>query len=212
MNITLKSRVEDDDDDIVEDSIVQGNYLLGGIKGTAVYLVEASTKGTQNLINRKFVDARIKTRSIHDIIWNDGEVTITENSGITGGIIVGKETLDRYTNYDLEIGVTITCTSNKDAVWSNIINEKVIETVSTMNPCNTILSPKATDFSKALQNIGIVSTDDDDIITTNPLKRGWLAHPGNSKFKLNDECIINLIQLYEKGKCKNNKSYRVTTE
>ena len=84
-----------------------------------------------------------------------------------------------------------------------------------------MLSPKAIAFFKALHNIGIVSSEDqlpnedsdkidEDIITTNPLKRGWASHPGNSKFNLNDECIVKLVELYHKGKDKNNKSYCVT--
>ena len=64
--------------------------------------------------NGNFVDARIKTRSIHDIIWNDDIVTVTENSGITDGSVVGKDKWDRYTNDDLKTGVTMNFTSNKE--------------------------------------------------------------------------------------------------
>ena len=103
------------------------------------------------------------------------------------------------------------------------MKEEEVETIPTRNYGNNRLSPKATAISKALQNVGIVSTEeeipneksdqnDDDIITTNLLKRGWATYPGNSKFNLNDECITKLIQLYEKGKGKNNKSDRVMVE
>ena len=44
------------------------------------------------------------------------------------------------------------------------------------------------------------------------MNRGWAAHLENSKFHLNDECITKLMQLYEKGKGKINKIYRVTVE
>ena len=44
------------------------------------------------------------------------------------------------------------------------------------------------------------------------MQRGWGCHPVNSKFKLNDKCITKLIELYDRGKIKSNKSYRVTVE
>ena len=106
---------------------------------------------------------------------------------------------------------------------SKIVNNEEIETASTMNTRNNMLSPKTTAFFKALQNIGIVSTEDDlpnedsekidgDIITIDPLKRRQASCPRNSKFNSNDECIVKLIELYDKGKIKMNKSYRVRTE
>ena len=114
------------------------------------------------MVNNKFVDARIKTWSIHDIIWNDDKVTVTENSGIIDRIIIGKDKLDRYTNYDSDIGVTMQSISNKEVMWSKVIGNEEIETTSTMNTRNNMLSPKATVFfSKTLQNIGIVSTEDE---------------------------------------------------
>ena len=61
----------------------------------------------QKLINKTFVDVRIKTRSIHDIIWNNDKVTVPENFEMTDGIDVGKDKLDRHTNYDLDIRLTI---------------------------------------------------------------------------------------------------------
>ena len=113
--------------------------------------------------------------------------------------------------------------SNKEAMWLKVVDNKDIETSSTINTRNNILSPKAAAFSKVLLDIGIVSTEDElpnedndkideDIITINPLKRGWASHPENPNFKLNDGCIVKLIELYDKGNIKMNKSYRVRTE
>ena len=113
--------------------------------------------------------------------------------------------------------------SNKEAMWLKVVDNKDIETTSTINTRNNILSPKAAAFSKVLLNIGIVSTEDElpnedsdkideDIITINPLKRGWASHSENPNFNLNDGCIVKLIELYDKGKGKNNKCYCVTTE
>ena len=92
-----------------------------------------------------------------------------------------------------------------------------------MNTCNNMLSPKAAAFSKALHNIDIVSTEDEipneesdqideDVITKNLLKRRWNVHPVKYTFNFNDECIIKLIQRYDKGKGGSNKSCRVTVE
>ena len=103
----MKSFVEDANDIVVEDNIVQNVSLLGAVKGTIVYLVNTPTIGIQKLTNKQFFDVRIKIRSIHDIIWNDEKVTVTKNSGVTDGSVVGKEKLDRHTNYDLNIGVII---------------------------------------------------------------------------------------------------------
>ena len=83
-------------------------------------------------------------------------------------------------------------TSNKEAMWSKVVDNEVIETTSTMNTRNNMLSPKVTAFSKASHNMGIVSTEDElpnedsneideDMITTNSLKRGWDSYLGNSK-------------------------------
>ena len=83
-------------------------------------------------------------------------------------------------------------TSNKEAMWSKVVDNEVIETTSTMNTRNNMLSPKVTAFSKASHNMGIVSTEDElpnedsneideDMITTNSLKRGWASYLGNSK-------------------------------
>ena len=83
-------------------------------------------------------------------------------------------------------------TSNKEAMWSKVVDNEVIETTSTMNTRNNMLSPKVTAFSKASHNMGIVSTEDElpnedsneideDMITTNSLKRGWTSYLGNSK-------------------------------
>ena len=110
MNIKLKSFVEDDNDIVVDDNVVQEISLLGSIKGTPTYLVDASLIGTQKLINQNVIDTRIKTRSVHDIIWDDDKVSVTENSGITDGIIIGKDKLDRYTNCDLKIIVIMQST------------------------------------------------------------------------------------------------------
>ena len=142
---------------------------------------------------------------------------------MTDGIDVGKDKLDRHTNYDLDIGLTMQYTSNKETMQSKVIDNEESETTSTMNTRNKMLSQKATTFSKVLQNIGIVSTEDgllnedsdkieEDIISKNPLKREWASHPENSKFNFNDECIIKLLELYVKGKDDNNKMYRVTIE
>ena len=114
LNIKLKSFVEDDNYIIVEDNIVQGISSLDGVKGTTVYLVDVSTIGVQTLINQNFIDTRIKIRWAHDIIWDDDKVTVTEKSGITDGIIIGKDKLDRYGNYDLKIVVTMQSTSKKE--------------------------------------------------------------------------------------------------
>ena len=110
LNIKLKSFVEDDNDIVVEDNVVQEIWSLGSIKGTTTYLVDASIIGTQKLINQNVIDTRIKIRSVHDIIWDDDKVSVTENSGITDGIIIGKDKLDRYTNCDLKIIVIMQST------------------------------------------------------------------------------------------------------
>ena len=114
--------------------------------------------------------------------------------------------------------------SNKDATWSKERMERIEEInepVSTRISNNNILTPKVTTFSKALQYVGIkwtleeceVDTNSlDNAININPLKRGWAAHPCNSKFNPNKVCIKKLIQLYNKGKRNSNKNYRVTTE
>ena len=67
-NIKLNSFVENDNNIVVEDNIVQEISSLCGVKGTTVYLVDASTIGMQKMINRKFDDRRIKKKSIQDII------------------------------------------------------------------------------------------------------------------------------------------------
>ena len=72
-------------------------------------------------------------------------------SVITDGIVVGKDKLDRYTKYDFDIGVTMKSSSNKESMWSTVIDKEEIVTTTTMNPCNNVLSPKATVFSKALK-------------------------------------------------------------
>ena len=95
---------------------MQGISSLGGVKGTSVYFADASIIGMQNLINKLFIHARIKIRSIHDIILNYNKVTVTENWGFTYGIVAGKDKLDRYTNYDFEIGVTMKSASNKEVM------------------------------------------------------------------------------------------------
>ena len=79
-NIKLNSFVENDNNIVVEDNIVQEISSLGGVKGTTVYLVDASTIGMQKMINKKIADGRTKTRSIQNIIWNDDKVTVTKNS------------------------------------------------------------------------------------------------------------------------------------
>lgn len=101
-------------------------------------------------------------------------------------------------------------------MWSKKKEEEVIKILSTRTSGNGILLPNTTTFSKAVQHIGIILTEEEisneksdhnnnDIITTKQLKRGQAAHPGNSKLKLNDECITKLIHLYEKGKDKSTK-------
>ena len=98
----------------------------------------------------------------------------------------------------MDIVVTMQSTPNKEAIWSKVVDNEEIERTPTMNTRNNMLSPKATAFSKALHNIGIISTEDElpnedsdkideDIITTHALIRRWASPPGNSKFNLNDE-------------------------
>lgn len=89
---------------------------MGGVKGATVYLVDTSIIGIQKLINKTFVDVRINTRSIHDIIWNNDKVTVPENFEITNGIVVGKDKLDKHTNYDLDVRLTMLYTSNKETM------------------------------------------------------------------------------------------------
>lgn len=55
LSIKFKSFVEDKNDIIVEYNIVQGISSLGGVKGTTAYLIDASTIGTQKLINQNLV-------------------------------------------------------------------------------------------------------------------------------------------------------------
>ena len=40
---------------------MRGILSLGEVKGTTVFLVDASTIGNRKFINRKFIDTRIKT-------------------------------------------------------------------------------------------------------------------------------------------------------
>lgn len=40
--------------------------------------------------------------------------------------------------------------------------------------------------------------------------RSWAKNPGNTKFNLNVICIKKLEELFERGKGKTIKSYRVT--
>ena len=83
--------------------------------------------------------------------------------------------------------------------------------------------PKATAFLKVLRDIGIVPKENEvpneesdnineHIITSTHLQQEWGYHPSNSKFNLNDECITKLIDLYDGGQGKSNKSYIVTAE
>ena len=69
-----------------------------------------------------------------------------QNSGSIDRIIIVKNKLDIYTNYDSDIGVTMQSISNKEVMWSKVIGNEEIETTSTMNTRNNMLSPKATVF------------------------------------------------------------------
>ena len=89
-------------------------------------------------------------------------------------------------------------TSNKDATTFKERMEEINEPVSTRISNNNILTPKVTTFSKVLQYVEIKSTLEEcevdknslhNAMNINPLKRGWAAHPGSSKFNPNTECI-----------------------
>ena len=108
-------------------------------------------------------------------------------------------------------------------MWNKVEENEEIETASTTNTRNNMLSPKATIFSEELQDIGIVPKENkvpneesdninEHIINSTHLQRGWGCRPGNSTFNLNDECITKLIELHDRGKGKSNNSHRVTAE
>ena len=62
-----------------------------------------------------------------------------------------KDKVDRYTNYDLDIEVTLQFTSNKELMWSKVVDNEESETTSIMNTRINILLPRALAFSKVLQ-------------------------------------------------------------
>ena len=156
-------------------------------------------------------------------MWSDENITVMENSGITDGLVIENDIFEKYTNNDLDVDIIIRFTSGKDNLRSKEIMEERNEAVTTRTSDNNTLIPKSTTFSKSLQCVGITSNIEErgikkpDIININPLKQGWAAHSGNYKVDLSEdykvdlseECILKLIQLYEKGK---GKIYIVTTE
>ena len=62
----------------------------------------------------------------------------------------------------------------------------------------------------------ITETESESLYIITPenivLSRGWAKNPGNTKFNLNVACINKLVELFEWGKSKKNKSYTVTVE
>ena len=147
-------------------------------------------------------------------MWSDENITVMENSGITDGLVIENDIFEKYTNNDLDVDIIIRFTSGKDNLRSKEIMEERNESVATRISDNNTLIPKSTTFSKSLQCVRITLNVEErvikksEIININPLEQGWATRSGNYKVDLredykadlSEECILKLIQLYEKGK------------
>ena len=83
LNVQFKSYIEGDNDILIEDDIVKAMKFNGGIAGTTVVLVDATSLGNKKAINKKLNVFKTGSRSTHEICWLDDRVQVIESSGIS---------------------------------------------------------------------------------------------------------------------------------
>ena len=206
VNIKFRSYIEDDHDITTEEDIFIALGYRGGMAGTTVVLLNASTLDGK-ILDKKF-KAKTGSRSSFEVRWGNDEVNIFEASNISTPECVPRQKLDKHIPLVLPSFVKKIFVSEKPPLR---VKHNPSQKLSHSTP--QAISSKHELFTEAFSHLHSDSSSESSSVfsvaasNVSPmLINKWAGYPGNSKGQMPRCCIIKLKQLYQQGKvCKSRK-------